>query len=569
MAIMIPEKPHVFEAASQEGLIFDALEKLPDDYYVFHSFRITTVKDNIIHESETDFVIFNRKKGIICLEAKAGRVKYKDGYWYYGNDLPMHNGGPFNQADANKWKLQKYFEEKNLGNILEHCKFLHAVWFPSLSDEQVRKMSLPSEAAVELILTKDALSDPRPYIETIFETKLPNGIETDVSEQDTKRIIRDVLCPQFDVFPTTSLEADLKKTAFHRLLREQAGILNFLGEQRTAVINGAAGTGKTMIAVEKAFRHASDKEKVLFLCYNSQLKDYLSDNYKSEYVDFYTIAGFACKVCNTETPDYDLLKEKLEDYYLAESFPYKHVIVDEGQDFGMEMIEEADLLGSIRDIIADNEQLNGTFYVFYDKLQLIQAKNNPQFIEEADCKLTLYRNCRNTVNIATTSLKPITERSPKLADGCVEGAPTRVTFCESDKSAVGQLDKLITKLKEEGYRDIVILTCGTEETSAFFEYIKDGKYKNKTKFTTCRKFKGLEADVIILVDVNKDTFCDDNVLLFYVGASRARIQLDILTTMSESDCVDVLKNNLHVEGKIRKGRRDLAKALKARALLEE
>ena len=157
----------------------------------------------------------------------------------------------------------------------------------------------------------------------------------------------------------------------------------------------------------------------------------------------------------------------------------------------------------------------------------------------------------------------------KLADGCVEGAPTRVTFCERDKSAVGQLDKLITKLREDGYRDIVILTCGTEETSIFFEHISNGKYKNKTKFTTCRKYKGLEADVIILVDVKKDTFCDDNVLLFYVGASRARIQLDILTTMTESDCVDVLKNNLHVEGKIRKGRRDLAKALKARALLEE
>ena len=47
------------------------------------------------------------------------------------------------------------------------------------------------------------------------------------------------------------------------MLDEQSGILNFLTEQRSAVVNGAAGTGKTMIAVEKAVRHAADGEKVL------------------------------------------------------------------------------------------------------------------------------------------------------------------------------------------------------------------------------------------------------------------------------------------------------------------
>ena len=98
MAIMIPETPHIFEPASQEGLMFDALTLLPDDYYVFHSFRISTVQDNTFHESETDFVIFHKKHGVICLEAKAGHIKYKDGYWYYASGIPMHNDGTFNKA---------------------------------------------------------------------------------------------------------------------------------------------------------------------------------------------------------------------------------------------------------------------------------------------------------------------------------------------------------------------------------------------------------------------------------------------------------------------------------------
>lgn len=59
--------------------MFDSLEKMSDDYYVFHSFKIVTENEGIFRESETDFVVFNRRKGIICLEAKAGQVTYDSG----------------------------------------------------------------------------------------------------------------------------------------------------------------------------------------------------------------------------------------------------------------------------------------------------------------------------------------------------------------------------------------------------------------------------------------------------------------------------------------------------------
>ena len=59
-------------------------------------------------------------------------------------------------------------------------------------------------------------------------------------------------------------------------------------------------------------------------------------------------------------------------------------------------------------------------------------------------------------------------------------------------------------------------------------------------FTTCRKFKGLEADAIILVDVNKYSIMD-NAKLFYVGASRARLQLKVLGDLSDIDCREVIE----------------------------
>lgn len=563
MAIMIPNRPHSFTPASLEGVMFTALEKLPDEYYIFHSLKISTVVDNTFHESETDFVIFNKNLGIVCLEAKAGQVSYKNGYWLYGNGEPIHNGGPFNQAASNKWKLIKYFENHRFSSILEKCKFLHAVWFPSITQAVVRGMTLPTESDKTLIMTKEALDDPKSYLEKIFATELPGKRETKLSETDANRILREILCPQFNVFPSITFDADIKKIVFHRMLEEQSGILNFLSEQRTAVINGAAGTGKTMIAVEKAQRHASEGEKVLFLCYNTQLKNYLSENYAHENIDYYTISGWACKLANTTSPNYVKMKSILEDMYIFQTFPYMHVIIDEGQDFGMDDVEETGIIEVIKDIITDTESDTASFYVFYDKLQLIQSRKIPKFISDADCKLTLYRNCRNTENIATTSLAPITERKPKLMQGCVKGVPAKVHFCDSENSIKEKIDITIDTLKGQGVKDIVILTCKTENTSVLKEYINNGLYKNKYHFSTCRKFKGLEADAVILIDADSNVFEEENALIYYVGTSRARLWLDIFTTMDAEGCTDILQSVFEKRGYIKNPQKELAAAINA------
>lgn len=563
MAIMIPNRPHAFAPASLEGVMFTALEKLPDEYYVFHSLRLSTVVDNTFHESETDFVVFNKRLGILCLEAKAGQVRYENGYWLYGSGEPMHNGGPFNQAASNKWKLIKYFENHRFASILEKCKFLHAVWFPSISESDVRGMRLPTESDKALIMTKEALVDPQPYLERILSMELPNGKETNLTEQEVNRILREVLCPQFNVFPSVTFESDLKKIIFHRMLEEQSGILNFLSEQKTAVINGAAGTGKTMIAVEKAQRHASAGERVLFLCYNVQLKNYLSENYPHDNIDYYTISGLACRLCDTATPNYEKLKSMLEDMYVFDSFPYMHVVIDEGQDFGTEAVEETGIIEIMKSIITDIKPDNASFYIFYDKLQLVQARTIPQYISDSDCKLTLYRNCRNTENIATTSLAPIAERRPKLIDGCVKGVPAKLHFCASDDKAWEKIDLIIDTLKGQGVKDIVILTCKTENTSIMSNVVSNGLYRNKYRFSTCRKFKGLEADAVILTDADEDVFEEEKALLYYVGTSRARLWLDIITTMDNEACTNVLQSVFEKRGHIKNSQRELAAAINA------
>ena len=574
MAIMIPEKPRDFDPLSREDIMFSALEALPDEYYVVHSFQVNKIRsDDSLYEGEADFVIFHPRKGILCLEAKATKVRYEGGDWLYGSGKKMHSGGPFKQANRAMHAVKDYMLERGMDNLVDHCKFLFAVWFPLVSDDYVRRLILPPDAPKELIMAEEALYNPEYYLDRIFGYTDHDKTETTISDAMASRIVNEVLCPQFEIAPSLSFDTDTKHMLFHRLLKEQAAILNFLEEQKTAVINGAAGTGKTLVAVEKAKRHALRGEKVLFLCFNRQLRDHLEKSSPNENIDYETVARFACRLCHTAEPDYAMLNHLLESMWENGSFPYQHVIVDEGQDFGSAAVEEAGILETLRTIIEDTKE-DGSFYVFYDKLQLVQARQMPRFLAEADCKLTLYRNCRNTENIAKTSLRPITERNPKLMENCIVGVPAKLHFCPDTEAVPAAVDDALDTLLGDGIKDIVILTCKKENESCLAPYVESGFYptgRESIRFTTCRKYKGLEADAIILVDVEENTFVGNegqNVLLYYVGTSRARLRLDIMTTMNDDGCVRVLES-LGKSDRIKRPQRDLARALNAIPVIEE
>ncbi len=550
MAIMIPDRPIDIEKASLEDVMFEALEKLPDDYYVFHSFKILNCDDGFYHESETDFIIFNAKKGIICLEAKAGKniQRRDDGMWYYSSGIKMGNNGPYNQAASNMWKLKRYAVTLGLDDVMSKCKMLSAVWFPSISKDNLYRVNLPSEADRKITLTAEALEDPQKYIDEIYDIEFTAGTKTILSVANADLLVQKLLCPSFDLIPTVTFKNDQKKKIFNRLLDEQKRLLDYLVDQPSGVINGAAGTGKTMLGIEMARRWGESGERVLFLCYNKYLQKNLKKSYENiENVDFYTIDGLACKMCKTDRPDYTEFCRVLEDCFYSGTFGYRHVIIDEGQDFGQVDSDENNVIDLLEMNVLENESFPGTFYVFYDKLQLVQGKQVPKYILNSDCKLTLYKNCRNTLNIAKASLRPLgeTNRKVEVRSGAVGGELPLMSFC-AESEVKNAVDQLIARFKDNGDEYIVILTYKTEENSALSEYIDDGFYKfkrSKCLFTTCRKFKGLEADAIIIIDVDETLYNENDSRRFYVGTSRARFDLGIISTMNEDSCKELLEKH--------------------------
>ena len=550
MAHMIPSLgPAAHFPESREGDVYRSLSLLPDDYWVVHSYKtVGVIERNIFSEHETDFLVFNPKMGILVIEVKAGQVRTVNGEWRYSNGDIMRHGGPYRQADAFKWRLSDRFEQMGLSELKRRCKLMHAVWFPSLRADQLGQLEYSAESAREITLCGSDLADPGAIIERIMSYDLEGAsVSTSLTEGEAKEILEKIVRPEFNIVPTKNYDHRYGDFVFASLLDEQIHVLDFLQEQKTATINGAAGTGKTLIAVEHA-RRIAKSGKVLFLCFNALLKDDLKSRLADEpNVDVYTISGYASKVLNTSQADYKLLASHLDAHDAA--FGYRHVVIDEGQDFGNRQIEASGILETLQILTELND---GTMYFFYDKRQLVQGVSLPDYIADADCKMTLYRNCRNTGNIGQCSLNAISDTGSSVKLSGEIGNPPQMKASSDIEELCGWIDSKISSLQSDGIDDIVILTCKTIASSILSNRMVSRKEKTVWSGTripiyTCRTFKGMEADAVILIDVDpavwdspKSPYDPKEGLIFYTGASRAKHELLIALHSDEDGCNKIL-----------------------------
>jgi hypothetical protein len=358
---------------------------------------------------------------------------------------------------------------------------------------------------------------------------------------------------------------------------EQGYLLDYLEEQDEAAIHGIAGTGKTVLAVQKAQRCA-EHDPVLFLCFNRFLKEYLEIAYgnSNANLSFYTLDGLYmakthCGISvDPEERNNSILAFLLD--WQQHNWTYKHIIVDEGQDFNN------DHLMALHEIAS---AMGGCFYVFYDKNQFVQGKSYPDWLDKMECRLVLSRNCRNTREIAVTSTRPLGISEDKIKmrrddpSEMYAAPPKPNLFFVNDKEELKEyIMKLLKKYTSAGYKreNIVVLSMESTGNSCLKKedyqlapayFLSDVGKEHRILFTTVRKFKGLEADVVICIDVKADTFRDETQRsLFYVGTSRATTYLDIITLdsmeniacaladdsiHSRSQCIKVIKERLKVK----------------------
>lgn len=544
MARFIPDiKPEDFNNSYGEMKVYEALRSLNDRYTVFYSLSwVGMGSRNAV--GEADFVIFHPDKGLLVIEVKSGEIEYRNGEWIQINTKTRVEKkiSPYNQARKSQFEILD-----RLDSSIRDFKLpmmCYAVWFTSI--EIADNISLPPESAREITLDAKSILNPEKSVDKAFEYWANKYRVVKLDNNQTQKVIN-VLCPHFHIVPKLKTKITEAEQTYIQLTNQQAALLDFLEEQQTAVIHGLAGTGKTVLALEKAKRLSSQGENVLFLCFNSFLRDSLKTSNAIPGVIFHNAHSLAFEIMGaSDLPIEKVLvefEEFLEEVFDSEMWEYKHVIIDEGQDL------DDRLLNRLYDLI---KHKGGCFYVFYDRNQYIMKNDLPHWIDDAECRLVLHKNCRNTAEVFKVSCSIMGIQTNVKNE--IHGEIPEISFYISETEAETIVDEFIKRMLSEGLdvSDIAILTAKTLEDTWISTSKKYGGKElsssgedGKVLFTTIRKFKGLEAEAILIIDASMLAMLnEENKRLLYVGSSRARNILNIamIEDIDNSDMGDYLRS---------------------------
>jgi superfamily I DNA/RNA helicase len=554
-----PESLAGERSAQSERAVYDALAgELPDGYVVIHRARwLDPPASGPPRDGECDFIVAHPDHGMLVIEVKGGRVGIDPatGRWVsVDRDGARHEiRDPYDQANSARHVLRRKLESLP-GGRRETAPIGHAVVLPHCEKERAGI----ADGSAEITLDAADLTRPLEAIERLWRfwrlEPGPQWRERGVASLERLFVHRD--------FARIRLGTQVRQhgVEFVRLTAEQAGILDLLRQQRRAAISGCAGSGKTMLAVEKARRLSSEGFRVLVTCFNRALAEFIRSQLPTpaarrpraraadaqldllgqrvEVESFHRLAGGWARRAGLalEEPADDEARERFYRERLPEALQqatarlperYDAIIVDEGQDF------EEDWWLPLQSLLADPD--HGILYVFYDDNQSLYTAGAKLPIETPPYLLT--RNCRNTREIHTWVGRWYRgEAAPEAAGP--EGRPPLVLRWRDERELREHVRRTLHELVHvEGVaeRDLVVLTPRGRATSALWRDPQFGNLRltdgwppapNHVECTTVAAFKGLERPVVVLAEVGRAVARPEELL--YVGGSRAMSHLVVI-----------------------------------------
>ncbi len=566
MAKMIPAQIDDAVLSSAERRVFDLLDTDPDtsEWTVLHSLGLA--RRTTGPYGEIDFVVIIPAEGIVCLEIKGGRVSCENGVWRtmdrHGN-LETLKKSPFMQARESMFALR--------GSIIGHfgqaspesrCPIGFAVVFPDVSCPPVT----PEFERSDVIDSEDLRRPISASITRVVRNRLRDFQPRSGERYPTPsqlRAIRTYLRPNFDLVVAKSVSLGRTEAKLMSLTEEQYERLDELEDNPRCLFEGAAGTGKTLLALEYARRASSVGAKVLFVCFNRLLGDWLQEQTDGTGIttstwheclkqiivasgvgeEFLAAEHEALNSGNRVT-----LFEELYPFYGEVALeemdnPFDVLVMDEGQDLfkqtTLDLINRVirgGLAGGIWGIFGDF-----TRQALYDssgssELVAGLSSYSKHFVR---AKLTL--NCRNTRRIAEETAIVGGFDTPPFRIGHEAGMPVEHRYWRTASGLLKTLTETIHRLVSDGVPmdDVMVLSPRRLENSALADVgqICDMKLVDCSRsldaaqgcirFSTIHAFKGLESQVVIIVDVDEVEGARSQSLL-YVGMSRARSLLILM-----------------------------------------
>ena len=545
MAVMIPNSIDRTDPRRQgEYMVYDWLSSADIPGVAFYSMPQTTHEVKTM--SEVDFLYIS-ERGMLCIEVKGGQEIYRKGkVWYSRNKKGEENkiADPFWQSHGCMKALQTYLENVYGEKSIE-SKFSVgcAVIFPECIAKCEGDGVIPEimfDARYELDSFNEFLGNSIKYWTDKLYSK--QGKRTiGLSKEHINQMVT-LLEANFGSVPSMKLQISTAYNQMLQLTEEQFDIMESIADNRKVIVQGVAGTGKSVLAIEKARKFACMHKKVLYLCFNRNMSIYAKESIRfEENIDVYTFHALINQYIDDDTHSMNvedisnLFLEKVKDNALE---IYDAIIVDEAQDvMNISAILCIDKLlrGGLKD---------GNWIFFLDPNQNIFGSDE-QYGEAADylkgfnpCLFTLTYNCRNTAQIARNTSVLTTTNMTKYMK--LSGPKVIAKHYNSVSEIVELLDKEIRSLLMGGtpVKDIVILSPFRKENSmlvnidklAGVDIVEVSDYRKKKDFNlnyyTVQAYKGLESQVVFYIDING--FQDmKNRRINYVAMSRAEIVLHL------------------------------------------
>jgi hypothetical protein len=540
MARMIP--PNIPEAIrsdsrrSAEVRVFEALKaQLPDEFTVYYSrpWR-SRMPGGATVDGEADFVIASIAWGILVIEVKGGVID-RDGMtdcWTSTDRAGVRHliRNPVAQARQSKYVL------------LERLK--QYPWFAGRYINIADAVILPDCSRPEFDLGIDMPLEMFAWAEhmgslnrRLMRALIPGGtkaVNCDPVGSEGMLIVHDLLARSFHLELKFGSTIGDQKRRLVELTEGQFWILESLSRNPRMAVIGGAGTGKSVLALEKATRLAKHGLETLLLCYNSGLGESLKViSAQQDRLTVGTYHSFALSLCRRAGLDIDVpdnyteatvfyetkLPERLFELSSADRFPkYDAIIVDEAQDF-------SDLWWtSLESMLAARK--GACYYVFYDDNQNIYRRLAPFLAAfPAGCLTRNLRNAKGIYDLVAPYYKGEAYEPGNTSDG-------EVSFHPEIQDGDG-LMLLLTELLDGQRipcRDIAVLSCLPVRASQFpFGAIASRLRALNPSWSTVRfdsvsRFKGLESPVVVLTDL----CASPDGAVIYTAFSRAQLKLCVV-----------------------------------------
>jgi hypothetical protein len=570
---MIPPNFAESSSSNAERKVFGLLQKdsRTENWIVLHSLNLSVTTAR--RYGEIDFLVLIPEVGIVCLEVKGGGIKCEDGTWWStgSNGIPnMLKRSPFAQARANMFSLRERLAN-HFGKAHPACAL--PTGFIAVYPDCKSPPESPEFTRSEVIDCDD-LSKPI-SVSIMRHAKEKLGFPDAAASFKRGPLLKELrtfLRPDFDRAIARSATIGQAEERIVEFTSEQLDKLAEMEDNSRCLFEGAAGTGKTLLAMHLAKERAVAGKRVLFICFNKLLGTWLNgevgstprlktgsffstlrklilmSEFEKQYLEREQTVGSAglpalmCEYGRLAILEFD---EKFD-----------VLIVDEIQDLAIEPVL------SVFDDWLKNGLAHGEWVFFgdFNRQALFNAANNGTDSIQKFCssfaRSKLFRNCRNTRQIAdcTSSLSGFESPPYRYRLGIADGAPVQFHYWKNHPEQAKDLADCLHRYREDhiSLHDIVIVSSFKLENSGLREFpLLDGIKivditedrrslpSNAVAFSTIHAFKGMESSIVLFIDLEM-VGQEAQKALLYVGMSRARSALHVFVNKSQQTMINDL-----------------------------